>query len=714
MLTRERPKAATKRGRRTLLTGVVAVALLGGMTVSVAAAGVAGAATTRHIEVCKAGSVAGTFDFTVNGGAAFGLQTGGCKTVAATAETNTVTELADSTGATHLASISLVPNTGTTSVSTRTAKVTVAAGTTVTATFTNANSYAYLKVCKVVPAGSGLVGTDFNFTESVPGSTVGPFSVAAATTPDTSCGGKTQYQVGTHVNISEAPTNGVEVTGVSVSGGTLDTANYGAGTATATVGPSTTTTVVNYTNNNVPPPTEFGVVGVCKQPGDQYVTGSFNFQLSEPQNEWSSWISVATNGCTEVPNVPVGQVTITEADQPPYYLSSVAAIPQNDLVSVNLANQSAVFTVNNNAATTAFFTNSTEFGYVKVCKTLQDSNSDALIGSTFTFDVNDAAGMQTESVTAVAPGDATPCAFDFTALPVGSTATVTEVGEPNVAVTGVSVYPAGSGSVSGSTATLTVSATSVVSATFNNEALGWVEVCKTPADVSTANQVFPFTITSEYGQLLYSFTVKAGQCSQPYQVPAGTASVYEIQANPDFYLANVTAGTAGVPSINELESCSNCDPAIVGVQYGGVGNETLVTFTDAVVQGQFKICTQQTSPDANLNNGEPFVFTYSYTLPGATEPTTGTVTLYNPISGASCSAVSTDIPVVNGTGSMVDISVSEQQPSTASVELTNVLYQGNGTVISSPSVPTTTFPATLTFSNGAGMNVATFTQGRTP
>ena len=93
------------------------------MTVSVAAAGVAGAATTRHIEVCKAGSVAGTFDFTVNGGAAFGLQTGGCKTVAATAETNTVTELADSTGATHLASISLVPNTGTTSVSTRTAKV---------------------------------------------------------------------------------------------------------------------------------------------------------------------------------------------------------------------------------------------------------------------------------------------------------------------------------------------------------------------------------------------------------------------------------------------------------------------------------------------------------------------------------------------------------------------------------------------------------------
>ena len=95
--------------------------------------------------------------------------------------------------------------------------------------------------------------------------------------------------------------------------------------------------------------------------------------------------------------------------EPPYYLSSVAAFPQNDFVSENLANQSAVFTVNNNAATTAFFTNSTEFGYVKVCKTLQDSNSDALIGSTFTFDVNDAAGMQTESVTAV-------CAWSSSAM----------------------------------------------------------------------------------------------------------------------------------------------------------------------------------------------------------------------------------------------------------------------------------------------------------
>ncbi len=700
MLTRERPQAATKRGRRTLLTGVVAVALLGGMAVSVASASVAGASTTRHIEVCKAGAVSGSFNFTLNEETTFSLTTGQCKTFTALAS-NTVTEAASAT--THLTSIVLVPNTGTVSVGSRSATVKVAAGSTTTATFTNAPSYGQLKVCKVAPSGSGLVGQPFSFTESTANSSVGPFSVDAATTPDTSCGGLTRYQVGTLVNISEAPTTGTQVTNIGVTGGSLSASNLSAGTATAVVGPSTVTTVVNYTNG-LKPIILNGAIEVCKVAGDSYVNGTFNFTLS--QGEWSTEVSVLTGQCSNDIPVPAGQVTVTEASSPPFYVSSVSAIPQGDLVSENLSNQTATFSVAVDSATTAIFTNSTDLGYVKVCKTLQDENSAALTGSTFTFNVSDAAGTQTESVVAAAPGSSA-CTLDFTALPVGSTATVTEVGQPNVAVTGVSVYPAGAGTTTSSSATLTVSGTGVVSATFTNEALGWVEVCKNAADPSTGNQIFPFTING--GPV---FTVAAGQCSQPFQVPAGTATINEIQANPNFYLANVTAVEAGAPGGNRLLSCSNCDPATVQVVYGGVGSETLTTFTDAVVQGQFKICTQQTSPDANLNNGEPFVFAYKYEVNGVW--TNGSVTLTNPLSGATCSNVSGLIPVVNADGSMVDISVAEQTPSTPSVELTNVQYQGNGNVISSPSVPTTTFPATLTFSNGAGMNVATFTQGRTP
>ncbi len=708
MLTRERPKAATKRGRRTLLTGVVAVALLGGMAVSVASASVAGAAA-RSIEVCKLGNVPGSFNFTLNGETTFSLVSGGCKTLTALAS-NTVVEAASTT--THVSSIVLVPNTGTVSVANQSATVKVASGSSTTATFTNVPSYGQLKVCKVAAANSpSLIGQSFSFTERTANSVVGPFSVSAASKPDTSCGGLQRYQVGTRVNISEAATAGTQVTNVGVTGGSLS--SWSGQNATAIVGPSNVTTVVNYTNG-ITPIVLNGAIEVCKQAGDSYVSGTFNFELSS--GEWSTWTSVylPSGGgvfCTGDIPVPAGQVTVTEESAPPYYVSSVAAIPQGDLVSENLANQTATFSVSDGAATTAIFTNSTDLGYVKVCKTLQDGNSSALVGTPFTFNVSDAAGTQTESVITPAVGS-TACSLDLTALPVGSTATVTEVGQPNVAVTGVSVYPSGAGTVSGSSATLTVSDTSVVSATFTNEALGWVEVCKNAADPSTGNQIFPFTITSEYGTLLYSFNVAAGQCSQPYQVPAGTAQVNEIQANPNFYLANVTAVEAGAPGGNRLLSCSNCDPATVQVVYGGVGNETLVTFTDAVVQGQFKICTQQTSPDANLNNGEPFVFDYSYTVNGTT--TTGSVTLTNPLSGATCSAVSGNIPLVNANGSMVTISVSEQQPSTPSVELTNVQYQGNGNVISSPTVPTTTFPATLTFSNGAGMNVATFTQGRTP
>ena len=39
------------------------------------------------------------------------------------------------------------------------------------------------------------------------------------------------------------------------------------------------TTVVNYTNNMSHPRRSSARIEVCKQPGDQYVTGSFNFQL---------------------------------------------------------------------------------------------------------------------------------------------------------------------------------------------------------------------------------------------------------------------------------------------------------------------------------------------------------------------------------------------------------------------------------------------------
>lgn len=700
MLTRERPQAATKRGRRSLLAGVVAVALLGGMTVSVASASVAGAAG-RSIEVCKAGAVTGSFDFTLNGETSFSLETGQCSTFAANA-TNTVVEAASTTA--HLTSIALVPNTGSTSVANRSATVKVAAGSETTATFTNAPTIGQLKVCKSEFDTPSLIGQPFSFTETAGGTVVGPFSVDAAATANTSCGGLTSYPVGTKVNIAELA-SGASVHGITVTNGTLSNKNLAAGTVTVTVGsPTVGTTIVNYANW-IPSSPGTGLIEVCKQAGDQFVTGSFTFTLTE--GTFSDTLApVPVGQCSGDVSVPAGQVTVTEEPSFPYYVSSVGSIPQSALVAENLANGEATYSVPALSSVTAIFTNSTQLGYVKVCKDL-DSNSGALTGTLFTFNVTDAAGTQTESVIANAPGTLA-CTLDFTALPVGSTASITEVGQANVTITGVSVT---AGSVSGTTANVTVG-TSVNVATFNNEAMGWVEVCKNAADPSTGQQSFPFTVNG--GPI---FIVMAGQCSEPIEVPAGTATIVEMPGNPNFYLQNVTAYGLNAPYPNELiswtaNSNQNGGTANVNVPFGGVNDETLVTFTDAVLTGQFKICTAQTSPDANLDNGEPFVFDYSYTVNGTT--TTGSVTLTNPETGSTCSAISGPIPVVNANGSAVTISVSEEQPSTPSVELTNLLYQGAGMVISSPSLPTTTFPATIVFSNGSGANVVTFTQGRTP
>jgi hypothetical protein len=681
-----------------LLTGVVATALMGGMTVGVSSAG---AATTAKLEVCKAGNVSGSFQFSLNNGTPFSVASGSCATKTVASGTNQkVTELADPTGATVLSAIAIAPAADkvSTSVATRTAVVKVPAGAEAVATFTNKANNGQLKVCKVA-GNSALLGQSFSFTESAGGNTVGPFAVNAGTAAAPNCGGLTTYQVGTNVNIAETAQQGIVASNISVSNGSASNVNLSGGTVTATVGAGAVT-IVTYTNVPViNQPT--GAIEVCKQAGDSYVNGSFNFSLSE--GEWSSSVSVLTGQCSGEITVPAGQVSVTEAPSAPYYLASVSSIPQSALLGSNLANGQATFAVSSGSATTAIFTNATELGYVKVCKTLT-SGSGALTGDTFNFNVSDAAGNQAVSVIAPAPGQ-TACALDFTALPVGSVAHVTEVGQPNVALTGVSVYPSSSDAGSTSTTGAITVGTSVASATFTNEALGWVEVCKNAADPSTGNQIFPFTVNG--GQV---FTVMANQCSQAFQVPAGTATINEIQANPNFYLENVTA-IGGWPTTNRLLSGPTDDPATVTVPFGGVGNETVATFTDAVYQGSFKICTAQTSPDANLAAGQLFVYNYSYTVNGTT--TTGSVTLTNPATGATCSGIIGPIPVVNADGSAVQVSVTEALPATPSVQLANVQYQGNGMVVSSPALPST-LPATIVFTNGAGMNVATFTDGRTP
>jgi hypothetical protein len=333
----------------------------------------AGALPGTSVEVCKAGNVTGSFPFSLNNVPSFSIQVGHCVIKAVPSGDNLVKELVIPAGTTGLQSISVTPTSASVAHQVKNssslagyAKVNIASGATVTVTFTNAPHYGQLKVCKVAAANSpSLIGLPFNFLERTVNGHVGPFSVNAGWTPDTSCGGLTRYRVGRRVNISEAATAGTQVTNIDVTGGTLATANYGAGTATAIVGPSNVTTVVNYTNGIGL--TLNSLIEVCVQSGDSNVQGTFYFDLNS--GLWSTTVSITVGqggvSCTgDIPAPPTGQITVTEESNPTYDVSAVAAIPTSALVSDNLAMQKATFSVTDprSGATTAIFTNSTVTG----------------------------------------------------------------------------------------------------------------------------------------------------------------------------------------------------------------------------------------------------------------------------------------------------------------------------------------------------------------
>ncbi len=278
MAIEERPSAATKRGRRSLLAGVVAVALLGGLT-TVGIQTTAGATIIGpKIEICKGGPVSGSFQFSVdNSTTPVSVAVGTCKGVSVTAGTHTVKELASTT--TTLSKIQIYIGTGTTNLATRTATVVVPETTNGEAgvRFVNQPATGSLKVCKVAGDPS-ILGNSYSFTESAGGVTVGPFAVTAGTLNPLNCSDITGYQIGTAVNVAELANPSTVVSNITVTGGGQSNTNLSAGTVTATV--TSALTQVIYVD--IPVVTQNpGGLEVCKNAGDPYVAaGPWNFSIA--------------------------------------------------------------------------------------------------------------------------------------------------------------------------------------------------------------------------------------------------------------------------------------------------------------------------------------------------------------------------------------------------------------------------------------------------
>ena len=495
-----------------------------------------------------------------------------------------------------------------------------------------------------------------------------------------------KYPLGTVVNIAELPVDHTFVSSITVSDGRGSNIDTIARTVSATIGAGVT--VVTYTNR-VATTLPVGYIEVCKDASGEYVTGSFDFTITDSLG-FTSNQSVLVGQCTEPIRVAAGNVKVTEAARFPYAVNGITVVPAARLVTKNLANQTATVVVpvgDTSTETLVRFANCTRTGKVKICKTIP-LGSDALTGVAFRFAVTESVGAPSgDTVIAGAPGTTT-CVFHAEDVPLGSTVTITELGFDNVKNTAVTVAPASQDAGSTPPTARLIVGTGTTTATFTNAALGTVEVCKAAADPSTAPQTFQFTVNGGA-----PISIHAGACSPAITVPVGTATIAEV-AKTNFHLVGVTA--VGPAQENRLTSAATANPAIVTVPFGGVENETLVTFTNAVDTGRFKICKQ--SSETTLQN-VTFQFTAIYT--------NGVLIATNAsLKPGQCSALSLPIPVVDANGNPIAVKVTEVQQPTVQVSSITV---ANGTLVSSDLPSGTAFVNVKT-----GNTIVTYTNVRTP
>ena len=635
------------RARKSLfwLLSVAVTLSFGGLVAAPAYAAAANGPGT--IEVCKAaknGMAGLPFQFRLNGGAPFTVNGGACSgPMAAPAGNNTVVE----TQQPGLEVQKIKANKKVSeNLSTGTVVVKVKAGSTpaneTLVTYTNRRNPAIgLKVCKVTTDPT-LEGDSFSFTENG-----GPaYSVKAGTPASPICGPVHKYALDTQVNIAELAVANTIVSNITVSDGRGSNVDTATRTVTATIGAGVT--VVTYTNvvEQIP---QFGYIEVCKESGDEYstggagrgyVTGSFDFTITAPG--FTATRSILVGQCSEPIQVPAGNVSVAEAARFPYFVSAIEVTPSNRLVTKNLSNGTVTVVVpsgDTNDETLVTYENSTRTGLVKICKTLAP-NSGALAGVDFFFIVEDVNGAHTVRVTAGAAGSTT-CVIEPRPLPLGTPVMITEEGQPSVVNTSVTVSPASQNLGSAPpTANLSVG-TGITTATFVNQAWGTVEVCKIGTEKPTFTQTFQFSVNGGP-----AFDVRAGQCSQPIPVPAGTATVYEL-AKTSFHLVSVTAvGPAG-----ENRIVSGFNPVTVSTPFGGVENETLVTFTNSVDTGQFKICKESSEPTL-----QDVYFEFKYAIDFLNVE--GSANL----KPGQCSALSVPVPVVLFDEGQILINVTETIP----------------------------------------------------
>jgi len=313
---------------------------------------------TGFIEICKVAgdnSVTGNFQFSVNGAQSLvTVAAGSCSTpIEVPAGTATIQE--QSRAGFSLASVSTVPadRLVSTNLATRTATVTVVAGSVATqavVTFTNVTENGQLKICKAADPNSATPVTgSFTFTLS-PASNGGSSSV---TVPVGACSTVQSYPVGANVTVTEAANGGYTVSSITIAGSsTIGSSSLANRTATVTIGAGTSD--LTFTNKG---PAGSGQIKICKvadPTSPSPVMGSFTFTLSPAgtnviTNASTSSVTVPVGSCSQPISYPQGtSVVLTEAPNGGYTVTAINTNPASGgstIASSNLANRTATLTI---------------------------------------------------------------------------------------------------------------------------------------------------------------------------------------------------------------------------------------------------------------------------------------------------------------------------------------------------------------------------------
>ena len=560
-----------------------------------------------------------------------------------------------------------------------------------TVTYTNTTPLGpQVQVCKIAGS-SDLQGQAFSYTVTPTGGSPATVTATAGPTSDPGCSQTLSYPSGTQVTIVETGIPSTDQVAITSDPTANCTTTPSTATAVCNLGSSGLTTVT-YTNTTEPQ------VQVCKIAGSSDLQGqTFSYTVTptggSPTTVTAKAGPTSDPGCSQVLSYPSGtQVTIVETDASGYTVS----IASDPAANCTFSGATATCNLGPTGLTTVTYTNTAE-PQVQVCKIAGTSD---LQGQTFSYTVTPTGGSPT-TVTAKAGPTGDPGCSQVLIYAPGTQVTIVETDASGYTVS-IASDPVANCTFSGATATCNLGPTGLTTVTYTNTqpSTGWLEVCKVAGDASVTGHSFLFSVNGGP-----SFPVTAGNCSSAMQVPSGTATVQEIESNPDFYLENVSTVSVTDPTGARLQSGPTADPALVSVPGGGVSNETMVTFTNATVQSAFKICTQQTSPGAELFP-VAMPYSYSYTVNGV--QTARNVSLMTPLLGATCTLPIGPFVAFNNDGTPVKLSVTAETPPVIAVDLAAFLYQGSGSVTSEPSSFPANFPTTVVVALGPGLQRAHF------